>query len=152
MVTSTSSAAGENLTALRDLGVELSREGTLSLNETTFNTAVSDHYSEMVTMFTGDASFQSLVGDLNRGVAGDAVKALTDLMKRDASLMAQTDGAEANITRYKADLEKLDDRMELLLERYTKQFAVMDTLVGQFTRQREGLVSTFEGLANMYKK
>ena len=152
MVTSTSSAAGENLTALRDLGVELSRDGTLSLNEATFNTAVSDHYAEMVTMLTGDASFQSLVGDLSRGVAGDAVKSLTDLMKSDGSLMTQTDGAEATISRYEADLEKLDERMKLLLERYTRQFAVMDTLVGQFTRQREGLVSTFEGLANMYKK
>ena len=152
MVTSTSSAAGENLTALRDLGVELSRDGTLSLNEATFNTAVSDHYAEMVTMLTGDASFQSLVGDLSRGVAGDAVKSLTDFMKSDGSLMTQTDGAEATISRYEADLEKLDERMKLLLERYTRQFAVMDTLVGQFTRQREGLVSTFEGLANMYKK
>lgn len=152
MVTSTSSAAGENLKALRDLGVELARDGTLSLNESTFNSAVSDHYSEMVTMMTGDASFQSLVGDLDRGVAGDAVKSLNDLMKTDASLMTQTAGAETTITRYKADLEKLDERMDLLLERYTRQFAVMDTLVGQFTRQREGLVSTFEGLANMYKK
>jgi flagellar capping protein FliD len=38
------------------------------------------------------------------------------------------------------------------LLRYTRQFAMMDSIVGQISQTRDGLKSQFEALANMYKK
>jgi flagellar capping protein FliD len=56
------------------------------------------------------------------------------------------------VGRYKKELEALETRMEKILARYTKQFAAMESLVGQISAMRENLKGQFEGLANAYKK
>jgi flagellar capping protein FliD len=40
--------------------------------------------------------------------------------------------------------------METLLARYTKQFALMESLVGGVNAQKTSLKSTFEGMMSMY--
>jgi flagellar capping protein FliD len=47
-------------------------------------------------------------------------------------------------------LAKLDDRMTRLLAHYTKQFAAMDSIVGQTKSTQTGLTSSFAGLMAMY--
>ncbi len=42
--------------------------------------------------------------------------------------------------------------MTHLLARYTKQFAEMDSMVGQTKSTQTGLTSSFEGLMAMYTK
>ena len=64
--------------------------------------------------------------------------------------MAQSNSAENSIDSAKEKLEALNLRMEALLARYTKQFGLMESLVGQSNSQREGLKSTFEGMMAMY--
>ena len=152
MITGTSDSASNGVSALRDIGVDLARDGTLSLNESKFNTAVTDQFSDVVTMLSADSTVQSLSGDVSRGVAGAAVKKITDLLKSGNDLLAQSENAKKRITKYEADLETLNTRMEALLLRYTRQFAMMDSIVGQISQTRDGLKSQFEALANMYKK
>jgi flagellar capping protein FliD len=48
------------------------------------------------------------------------------------------------------DLEKIKARMETLLARYTKQFAMMESLVGGVNAQKTSLKSTFDGMMSMY--
>jgi flagellar hook-associated protein 2 len=143
---------GSGFKALQDIGVELGRDGRLSLNTAKFNREAGKNFDGMVNLLTGGLSFQSMSGDANRGVAGQAVKDLTDLMKREGPIVSQSKSAEDQIARHKRDLERLEDRMKLLLNRYTKQFSIMDTIVGRLNQQREGLAGTFESLANAYKK
>jgi flagellar capping protein FliD len=38
--------------------------------------------------------------------------------------------------------------MKALLERYMKQFAVMDSLVGQSKSERTGIENSFKGMSN----
>ncbi len=152
MITGTSDSASNGVNALRDIGVDLARDGTLSLNESKFNTAVADQFSDVVTMLSSNSTVQSLSGDVSRGVAGAAVKKITDLLKSGNDLLAQSENAKKRITKYEADLETLNTRMEALLLRYTRQFAMMDSIVGQISQTRVGLKSQFEALANMYKK
>ena len=52
----------------------------------------------------------------------------------------------------KEDLSKLEARMEVLLQRYTRQFAIMDALVGQLNAQRESLKGSFDALMSTYTK
>ena len=152
MITGTSDSASNGIDALRDIGVDLARDGTLSLNETKFNTALSDQFSDVVSMLSANSAIQSLSGDVSRGVAGSAVKKINDLLKSGNDLLAQSENAQKRITKYQVDLEKLNTRMEALLARYTRQFAAMDAIVGQISQTRDGLKSQFEALANMYKK
>ena len=60
--------------------------------------------------------------------------------------------AESQVRRYNEQLEALEERMEKILARYTKQFAAMESIVGQITAMRENLKGQFEALSNAYNK
>jgi flagellar hook-associated protein 2 len=55
------------------------------------------------------------------------------------------------VNKYKEDLTKLQARMDTLLIRYQKQFAVMDSMVGQNNSIKSSLKSSFEGMSAAYK-
>ena len=65
-------------------------------------------------------------------------------------MLNQSTNADKQNSKYKEDLNKLDKRMEALLSRYTKQFAAMDSLVGQVNNQKTSLKSTFDGMMAAY--
>jgi flagellar capping protein FliD len=65
-------------------------------------------------------------------------------------LLSQSNTADKQNTQYKADLEKLQKRMDTLLQRYTKQFAAMDSMVGQINSQKTSLKSSFDGMMASY--
>ena len=74
------------------------------------------------------------------------------MLRSDGMLTRQSATVTKEVERYRADLTKLEARMKTLLERYTRQFSVMESLVGNATNLRTGLTSTFEGLMAMYTK
>lgn len=150
MVTGTSSSPGSTITAMWQLGVNLTREGTLTLDETKLDAALTDNYDEVVTMMTANQSNQSAFTVAPGGVAGDAVKKLSKLISSSGVLMTQTESTDTRISKYKTELEALDARMTLLLARYTKQFAAMDSIVGQSNSLRTNLKGQFEAMASAY--
>ncbi len=145
-----SSTPGEELTALRDLGISIDRNGVITLDEEALDDAVVNHFDDVVQLLSANTNEQSNIGVANRGVAGDMIKRITDLISQRGVIMSQSESAELQVDRYKQDLAALEERMKALLDRYTKQFAVMESLVGQMTSLREGLKGTFENLSAMY--
>ena len=145
-----SSTPGEELTALRDLGISIDRNGVITLDEEALDDAVVNHFDDVVTLLSANTNDQSNYGAASRGVAGDMVKRITDLISQRGVIMSQSESAEQQVDRYKEDLTALEERMKALLERYTSQFAVMESLVGQMTSMRESLKGTFENLSAMY--
>jgi flagellar hook-associated protein 2 len=113
---------------------------------------LSDHYSDVVKSFTGGYNNLGTYSTLSAGFAGDAVKKITDIIGSKGALTTNTNTANTQNTKYKADLEKLNTRMESLLARYTKQFGAMDSLVGSINSQKTSLKSSFDGLMAMYTK
>ena len=140
------------LKAFRDLGLDLDRTGVMSINETKLDSALSNQFVDIVTLFSANTNNQPELGSASRGVAGDAVKAINDLISSRGTIMAQSEGAKDRIDDYKLKLEALNTRMEALLLRYTKQFGIMETMVGQSNALRESLTSTFDGMMAMYTK
>jgi flagellar capping protein FliD len=57
-----------------------------------------------------------------------------------------TNTTNTQTTSYKEDLTKLQTRMSALLARYQKQFASMDSMVGQATSTKASLKSTFNNM------
>ena len=145
-----SSTPGEAVRSLADLGVSVDRNGVASFDETAFDEGVREHFQDVVLMFSANTTDQSEYGQANRGLAGDTVKKINDLLSQRGFLQVQTNNAELDISRSKRSLETLEERMEQLLTRYTRQFAVMETIVGQSNSLRESLKGQFESLAAMY--
>ena len=147
MFTGTSSTPGTSVQALRDIGISIQRDGRLELDEKKLDTALENNYAEVVTMMTADREKKSNLGVAKRGLAGDAVKRLTDLMGTSGLLMTQTESSQTQIKRYEKDLANLERRMEVLLARYSQQFANMDDMVGNSNSMRTYLKNQFAAMS-----
>lgn len=136
--------------AARHVGLSFDRNGKLTLDETKLDKALSSHFDQVVTMFTADKSGQSIYSPAEGGLAGNAVKSIDKMLRSTGVIDEQTKSANAKIVKYKEDLSKLEERMQALMTRYTKQFSVMDSIVGESNSTKTSLTNSFKGLMAMY--
>jgi flagellar hook-associated protein 2 len=152
MISGLSSTPGDNVKSMAQMGVNVDQKGVMSLDATKLDAALTDYYSDVVKSFTGGYNNLGTYSTLSAGFAGDAVKKITNIIGNKGALTTNTTTANTQNTKYKADLEKLNTRMDSLLARYTKQFSAMDSLVGQVNSQKTSLKSTFDGMMASYTK
>ena len=147
---STQSPLNPDVYAARHIGLSFDRTGKLTLDETKLDSALSTSFDQVVTMLTANKNDQSLYSPAPGGLAGDAVKNIDKMLRSTGIIDAQTKSATKKIEQYKKDLTQLEARMSTLLERYTEQFTVMESIVGESTSTRAGLTNSFKGLMAMY--
>ena len=146
MVMGQSSTPGDSVGALWQMGLSIDMQGTMSLDSTKLDTVLSNNYSDVVKTFTGNQNGLSVYSTAKAGIAGDAVKKISKLLGATGVLQTQSESATTQNTKYKADLAKLQTRMDSLLLRYQKQFSAMDSLVGSVNTQKTSLKSSFDGM------
>ena len=154
MVTSDSSSASSSgaLSALRDIGIEINSKGRLTTNTVVLDMALRFNFSDTVSLLSGNQENQSAYDSAASGLAGDASKSLITMLSKTGTIARESENATTRIVKYQDDLAALEDRMAMLLTRYTKQFASMDSIVGQTRSTQTGLTSSFAGLMAMYTK
>ena len=145
-----SSTPGTQYKSLSQLGFSLDQKGVLSLDSVKLDKAIANGLDDITKMFTGGYNKLSAFANLPSGLAGDAVKALTNLLSPTGPLVTKSNNANTENDKYRAQLDKLQLRMDALLARYQKQFAAMDNLVGSVNSQKTSLKSTFDGMMAMY--
>jgi flagellar hook-associated protein 2 len=150
LITGNSTTPAGGLSALRDIGFNLDQKGVLSIDKTKLDSALKNNFDNVVTLVTGNRENQSKFSILPSGVAGEAVKKLTALLDTTAPLTTQSTNLTTKISEYKKQLDKLDVRMTELLARYNKQFATMESMVGQSKSLQTSLKSTFDGMMATY--
>ena len=140
-----------DVNAARHIGVSFDRTGKLTLDETKLDSALSSNFDQVVTMLTANKNDQSIYDVKTAGgLAGDAVKNIEKMLRSSGDLDTQTKSATTKVEQYKKELTQLEDRMTILLERYTKQFSVMENIVGESNSTRSNLTNSFKGLMAMY--
>ena len=149
--TDSNSPAG-SLTNMRDLGISLDKTGVMTLDSSKLDSVLTDKFENVVTLMSANTEGLSAFSVQNSGAAGTAVKKLNSLLSSTGILSSQTTSINNKIADYKLELTKLEDRMTQLKERYTKQFAAMDSIVGQSKSLRTSLTSTFDGMMATYTK
>lgn len=150
LVSGNSSSPAADINALRDLGISFDRAGVLQLDAAKLDTALNTKFDNLVTMLSANRENQSTLSTLAAGVAGDAVKKLTELLGTTGPLSTQSTNATAKITASNKELAKLETRLTTILARYNKQLTAMDSIVGQTNRLRTGLTATFDGMMANY--
>ena len=150
LITGNSTTPAGGLTALRDIGFNIDQTGVLSIDKTKLDSALQTKFEHVVTLVTGNRENQSKFSVLPSGAAGEAVKKLTALLDTSGPLTAQSNNLTTKITEYKKQLADLDTRMTALLARYNKQFAAMESMVGQSKSLQTNLKSTFDGMMSVY--
>lgn len=147
LFTGNSNTPGNNFKQMWQMGVSINKDGQMELDDTKFDSAVETNFDDVVKMMTGNLNNVSTYSTRPVGLAGEAVKTLTKMTSSAGLAATQSDVATKQKTKYQADLTRLEDRMTILLERYTKQFSVMDALVNQTNSLKTSLKSTFEGMS-----
>lgn len=150
LISSNSTTPAGGFTALRDIGFNIDQKGVLSIDKTKLDNSLKNNFDNVVTLVTGNQENQSKFSVVPAGVAGEAAKKLTALLDSTAPLTTQSANLTTKISDYKKQLDKLNTRMTDLLARYNKQFAAMESMVGQSKSLQTSLKSTFDGMMATY--
>jgi flagellar hook-associated protein 2 len=149
LFTANSTSESGTIYAMRDIGITLDVKGTMSLNTTKLDAALTSSYADVVTMLNNDHNTNYISSSTyTDGVANDGINLLTNMLGTDGVLVNQSNNAAKRVTDFEADLERLNDRMTKLLERYNKQFAAMESFVGQSKSMQTSLTATFKNMSN----
>jgi flagellar hook-associated protein 2 len=152
LITNTSSTPGNNITAARDVGISIDRNGKLTLDESKLDTALQNNFGEVITMFSANTNNQSIYSTVSGGLAGDAVNSIDKMLRSTGLINTQSNSSAAQIAKFKEELTVLEERMEKLMTRYMAQFSAMESIVGNSNAMRDGLKNTFENMMNTYSK
>jgi flagellar hook-associated protein 2 len=144
---SSASVSTSKIKNVRDLGISIDMTGVMTLDNAKLTDAFTNRFDEVVTAMTGNMNDLGEYSTAPAGIAGDASRALTKLLKASGPVKTVSTNAETQNKKYQEDLTNLQTRMDALLIRYQKQFANMDSLVGSNNSLKASLKSTFEGMS-----
>jgi flagellar hook-associated protein 2 len=151
-ISTASSTPSGGVNSLMDLGIELTRTGTLSFNESTYDTVALNKFSDIVTMLSAGTTNQSAFSSDKQGLAFDAKVKLDTLMDAyDGIFVIRESSAADKLTDYEDRLSKIEMRMEMVYQSYVRQFSAMETLINTLNGTREYVKGQLESIANIGK-
>lgn len=125
--------------SLSDLGVSLQRDGSLKLDASKLDAAVTSPTSDLGTLFTSDST-------TSPGLAIRMASTLDGLLSTTGLLASRTDGISRSISDIGDQRERLNRRLTGIEKRYRAQFTALDTLVASMQRTSQFLT---QQLANL---
>jgi flagellar hook-associated protein 2 len=144
---SSASVSSSKIKNVRDLGISIDMKGTMTLDNAKLTDAFTNKFDQVVTAMTGDMNDLGEYSTAPAGIAGDASRALTKLLKTSGPIKTLSANTTTQNTKYQEDLTNLQTRMDALLVRYQKQFANMDSMVGRTNSLKTSLKGTFDGMS-----
>ena len=149
-VTTDSSTPSGDVSALRDLGIELTKTGTLSFNEATYDEVVLNNFSDVVTMLSAGTTNQSAYDGADQGLAFDSMEVINGLMDSiDGIFAVREDTATEQLKTYEDRLLAIELRMEKVYQSYLKQFSVMEDLVNTLNNTRDYVKQQLDSIAKI---
>ena len=149
-ISTASSTPSGDVNSLTDLGIELTRTGTLSFNESTYDAVALDNFSDIVTMLSAGTTNQSAFSSDKQGLAFDAKVKLDTLMDAyDGIFVIRESSATDKLTDYEDRLSKIEMRMEMVYQSYVRQFSVMESLVNTMNGTRGYIKGQLESISNI---
>lgn len=150
-VTATSSTTSGSVTALRDIGISLTKTGDLSFDEDVFDRVATSSFDDIATMLSAGTDDQSEYDPRPKGWAFDAIERLDILSdEREGLFVSQSENEAVKLINYEADLLELDAKMENIYQRYVKQFSIMESLVSSINSTRDSMTTTWENMSKSY--
>lgn len=112
---------GSNFQYLFNVGLTFDRDGILSLDGDKFDQAIEDDFNGVVQLFTNpDNGFAQAVDSI-----------LSSYVETGGLIQARTDGLSESRSQIDDDIERIEDRIVLTEQRLRRQYASLDSLVGQ---------------------
>jgi flagellar hook-associated protein 2 len=131
---------------LSQVGVSLKSDGTLSLNSTTLNTAISTNFNKVAKLFSGTGvSTDSLS---LQGFAYQLNTVLTNATGIDGLITNRKSNLQSEIRRLQARADQEQLRLADLQQMYQKQYTALDRTVASLNSMASYLTNQFDAMSN----
>jgi flagellar hook-associated protein 2 len=121
-----SGSLGLTFDSLRSLGISTTADGTLELDSSDLQDALSSNLDDVRTVFS-DASI---------GFAAKLTSVLeTRTDKIDGLIQARKEGIQTTLKNFDRQIERSEDRLELFEEAQVRKFAAFESLIGRLQTQ-----------------
>jgi flagellar hook-associated protein 2 len=115
-------ASGGTLTTLADVGITTKADGTLKLDSSKLNTAMTNNFSDVTNLFNGATGF------------GTRLKAWADSALAPGGVIdTRTKSLNSSIKGYNDQISKLEVRMTTLKKQYTKTYGNLNVLLSNMS-------------------
>jgi flagellar hook-associated protein 2 len=138
-----SSGASATFSRLSDMGLELQRDGTLSVDAGKLDKSLGN-LDAMKKAFTNSDALEPA----NEGFARRFATLATDLLAVDGSLTTRTEGLRKLITQNSEKQSRLEDRVGRYQSRLVQQFTAMDSNLARLNALNSYVTQQLAGLAN----
>ena len=129
--------------SLSRLGVEVDRDGKLSLDTSVLTSALEEHREDVVNFFTQDE-------DGNEGIARRFDSLLESYIKSSTGLLAvKENGMQSSIDGIGDQIERINFRLAKREETLRAQFLALETLLAGFQATSGALEQQLQSLANL---
>lgn len=125
-------------TSLVDLGLEVNKDGSITIDEEILDQALASDPDAIQSLFIGDADKEITgLGDiLNDGIS--------KMVGYGGSVTTEIDSAEKEIERLEADIIKETERVDKKFEIMTQRFIQLDSYIRQLNSEAAFMASIFE--------
>jgi len=133
----------DSFNRLSDFGITLNDEGELEVNSSTLNSALDDHFDDVLQFFT-----QTTGG--SEGFAVRMVDTLDGILDSTNGILAtRTDGIRNSIDNIQDKVERVEIRISAWETRTRAQFQALEVLLAQYQATGDYLTQQLSGLANL---
>jgi flagellar hook-associated protein 2 len=131
---------------LSQVGVSFKSDGTLSLDSTTLNTAISANFNKVAKLFAGTGVSTDSLG--LHGFAYQLNTVLTTATGIDGSITNRKSSLQSDVSRLQARAEQEQLRLAALQQMYQRQYTALDRTVASLNSMSSYLTNQFDAMSN----
>jgi flagellar hook-associated protein 2 len=132
---------GSKYTSLVDLGLEVNKDGTLTLDETALEQAIASNPEAVQSLFIGDSDGGITgLGDLINGE-------IMAMVSSQGLVSTEIDAAKTRVERLDKDILAATERMDKRYQIMTAQFIKLDTYISQLNSESNFMKSMIESFS-----
>lgn len=136
-VMSTMIETNTGIQSLFDLGVEINRDGTITIDEETMDTAISANREDLASFFVTDE-------DTGRLGLGDILnEKLRNLTSSTGVVQTEADFSNNVLSQLEEDIEDATARLDKRYDLLARRFVELDMYIGQMNAQADYLTNIF---------
>jgi flagellar hook-associated protein 2 len=141
VLTSTVDGADSDLDNLALLGITTNSNGTIALDEEVLDTAITNNFDSIGSLFGGDNGIASRLDDLLEG-----------FLKFDGLFANKEDTFNAQLAEIEDQRAALEFRLEKIEARFRSQFSSLDILVSQLNQTGDFLTQQLDAAARIVNR
>lgn len=136
-------AANDNIRTYFDLGFEVNKDGSISLDESVLNSMMTSNFDDIKTFFIGTTAGTGVtgMGDL----LNDQIKSYT---QSTGLIDNETDAIDDRIKRLEDQIEEESERLDKRYETMAQQFVRLDSYMRQMESQQNYVSQIFSATKN----